>query len=147
MLMGILLCVLAALLPAVMLYFPNLGEITFAEMLPYFGIMAGIGVLGWAVMYLVFRKKGLAALTAAACLLVFLNVGRIVTALKPVYPVIGYSVMLPCTFGFLALLTFGFSRFSEDFRRDAVRVVALALAATGRTSGGSCRTNMPGSTN
>ncbi len=129
MLMGILLCVLAALLPAVMLYFPNLGEITFTEMLPYFGIMAGIGVLAWAVMYLIFRKKGLAALTAAACLLVFLNVGRIVTALKPVYPVIGYSVMLPCTFGFLALLTFGFSRLSEDFRRDAVRVAALALAA------------------
>ena len=40
MALGIILCCLAALLPAAMLYFPNMTEIPFTGMLPFFGIMA-----------------------------------------------------------------------------------------------------------
>ena len=50
MTLGMILCCLAALLPAVMLYFPNIGEIPLPGMLPYFAILAGRGVLAWAVM-------------------------------------------------------------------------------------------------
>ena len=129
MITGILLCCMAALLPSVMLYFPNRGEITFTGMLPYFAIMAGVGILAWAVMYLIFRKKGMAALTATACLLVLLNIGRLVTALQPIYPLIGIKVTLPVSAVFLALVAFGLSRLPEGFRCDAVKFLALALAA------------------
>ena len=129
MLMGILLCVLAALLPAVTLYFPNMGEIPLTGMLPYFAIMAGIGVLAWAFMYLIFRRKGLAALSAAVSLLVLLNVGRIVPGLQDRYPLIGIKVIAPVTFAVLAAVIFGLSRLSENFLGDAVKVACLALAA------------------
>ena len=129
MIPGLILCCLTAMLPAVMLYFPNIDEITLAEMLPYFAILAGLGVLAWAVTYLVFRRKGLAALTAAVWLAVLLNAGRVVLALKPIYPLIGLTVMLPAVFGFLALATFGLSRLKEEIRNEAVKVIALGLAA------------------
>ena len=126
---GIVLCCLAALLPAVMLYFPNMGEIPLTGMLPYFGILAGLGVLAWAAMYLIFRKKGMAALTAAVWLLVLMNVGRLVPVIQERYPLVGFKVFAPVTLVFLALVTFGLSRLPEGFRIDAVKVAVLALAA------------------
>jgi len=75
MVTGIILCCMAALLPALLLFFPNMGEILLGDMLPYFGIMLGIGILAWAGMYLVFRRKGLASVTAAVWLLVVPRVG------------------------------------------------------------------------
>ena len=129
MIPGILLCCMAALLPAVMLYFPNMEEIPLTGMLPYFGIMAGIGVLAWAGMYLVFRRKGLAAVAAAVWLLVLLNVGRLVPVIRERWPLAGIRIFAPVTLVFLALATFGLSRLSEDFLGDAVKVMCLALAA------------------
>ena len=129
MALGIILSCLAALLPAVMLYFPNMADIPLTGMLPYFAIMAGLGVLAWAFMYLVFRRKGLAALTAALWLLVLLNVGRLMPLIHEKYPLLGFKVLAPVTLVFLALATFGLSRLKEEFLRDAARVAALALAA------------------
>ncbi len=129
MILGIILCCLAALLPAVMLYFPNTGEIPLSGMLPYFAILIVLGVLAWAVMYLVFRRKGMAALTAAVWLLVLMNVGRLVPVIQDRYPLVGFRVFLPVTLVFLALVTFGLSRLKEDFLKDAVKVAVLALAA------------------
>ena len=129
MIPGIVLCCLAALLPAVMLYFPNMGEIPFTGMLPYFAILAGLGVLAWAVMLLIFRKKGMAALTAAVWILVLMNVGRLVPVVQDRYPLVGFKVFAPVTLVFLALVTFGLSRIPEGFRTDAVKVAVLALAA------------------
>ena len=97
MIPGILLCCMAALLPAVMLYFPNMEEIPLTGMLPYFGIMAGIGVLAWAGMYLVFRRKGLAAVAAAVWLLVLLNVGRLVPVIRERWPLAGIRIFAPAT--------------------------------------------------
>ena len=129
MALGILLCCMAALLPAVMLYFPNMAEIPFAGMLPYFAILAGLGILAWAGMYLITRRKGLAALSAAVWLGVLLNVGRLVPALHTVNPLIGIKIIAPVTLALLAAATFGLSRLPEEFLRDAVKVAALALAA------------------
>ena len=129
MVLGIALCCLAALLPSLMLFFPNMEEITFAGMLPYFGIMLGIGILVWAGMYLVFRRKGLAAMVAAVWLLVLLNAGRIVPAIHEVYPLVGIKVIGPVVLVFLAAVTFGLSRLKEEFLNDAVKVLCLALAA------------------
>ncbi len=129
MVLGIALCCLAALLPSLMLFFPNMEEITFAGMLPYFGIMLGIGILVWAGMYLVFRRKGLAAMVAAVWLLVLLNAGRIVPVIHEVYPLVGIKVIGPVVLVFLAAVTFGLSRLKEEFLNDAVKVLCLALAA------------------
>ena len=135
MIPGILLCCLAALLPAAMLYFPNMAEIPLVNILPYFGILAGLGVLAWAGMYLITRRKGLAALAAAMWLVVLLNVGRIVPNLQEINPLIGLKLIAPVTLVFLALATFGLSRLKEEFLNDAVKVAALALAAFILTTG------------
>ena len=129
MILGIVLCCMAALLPAVLLYFPNRAEIPLAGMLPYFAILFGIGLLAWAGMYLITRRKGLAAMAAALWLLVLLNVGRIVPPLHEVFPLLGAKVIVPVTLLLLAAATFGLSRLTEDFLQDAVKVTALALAA------------------
>ena len=129
MLLGIVLSCLAALLPAAMLYFPNMEEIPFTGMLPYFAILAGLGVLAWAVMYLLFRRKGLAALAAAACLLVLLNAGRLVPVIHERFPLVGFRVLAPAAAVLLALVIFGLSRLPEEFLKDAARVAAAALAA------------------
>ena len=126
---GILLCCMAAMMPSLMLYFPNVDELALTGMLRYFGLMAGIGVLAWAGMYLVFRRKGLAAMSAAAWLLVLLNAGRLVPVIQAKYPLVGFEVIAPVTLVFLALVTFGLSRLKEEFLNDAVKVAALALAA------------------
>ena len=127
MVTGIILCCLTALLPALLLFFPNMGEILFGDMLPYFGIMLGIGILAWAVMYLVFRRKGMAAVTAAVWLLVLLNVGRLVPAIQKINPLIGIKVIGPVVLVFLAAVTFGLSRLKEEFLNDAAKVLCLAL--------------------
>ena len=129
MVLGLLVCWLAALLPAVMLYFPNTAEITFGQMLPYFGILTGIAVLAWAGMFLVTRRKGLAALAAALWLLVLLNIGRFVPALQSVFPSAGFRIVAPVTLVLLIAATVALSRLKEEFLRDAARVAALALAA------------------
>ena len=129
MVTGIILCCLTALMPALLLFFPNMGEILLGDMLPYFGIMLGIGILAWAFMYLVFRRKGMAAVTAAVWLLVLLNVGRLVPAIQKINPLIGIKVIGPVVLVFLAAVTFGLSRLKEDFLNDAARVLCLALAA------------------
>ena len=130
MILGIVLCCLAALLPAALLYFPNMAEIPFPDMLPYFAVMAGLGVLAWAGMLLITRRKGLAALAAALWLLVLLNVGRLTPILeKPAPALAGFKFLAPASLVILAAATFGLSRLSEDFLRDAVKVAALALAA------------------
>ena len=126
---GIGLCCMAALLPALLLYFPNMDEIPFTGMLPYFGILLGVGVLAWAFMLLVTRRKGLAALSAAVCLLAVLNVGRIVPALQDNWPLLGVKVIAPVLLVILAAVTFGLSRLKEEFLNDAVKVAALAMAA------------------
>ena len=64
MALGIILCCMAALLPSLMLYFPNMDEIPFTGMLPFFGIMIAVGLLAWGAMYLITRRKGLAAVAA-----------------------------------------------------------------------------------
>ncbi len=128
MILGILLCCMAALLPALLLYFPNMGEIMFADMLLYFGIMLAVGLLAWAGMFLVTRRKGFAAVAATVWLLVLLNVGRIMPAVNKVYPLLGLKVLLPVVLVFLGAVTFGLSRLKEDFLNDAVKVLSLALA-------------------
>ena len=129
MALGLLVCCLAALLPAVMLYFPNMAEISFLQMLPYFGILAGLGVLAWAVVYLITRRKGLSAMAAMVWLLVLLNVGRLVPPLHTVFPLVGIKVIAPVTLAFLAAATYGLSRLKEEFLYDAAKVAAFALAA------------------
>ena len=129
MIPGIILSCLAALLPAVMLYFPNTDEIPFTGMLPYFAILIGLGILAWAFMYLIFRRKAFAALTAAVWLLVLMNVGRLVPIVQDKYPLVGFKVFAPVTLVFLALVTFGLSRLKEDFLKDVVKVAVLAMAA------------------
>ncbi len=120
---------MAALLPSLLLYFPNMDEISFAGMLPYFGIMLGIGILAWAGMYLVFRRKGLASVTAAVWLLVLLNAGRAAAELRDRYPALGNKVIGLAVFVLLIVITFGLSRLKEEFLKDAARVLCLALAA------------------
>ena len=130
MIPGIILCCMAAMLPAALLYFPNMAEIPFPDMLPYFAVMAGLGLLAWAVMYLITRRKGLAALSAALWLLVLLNVGRLTPVLEKPAPLLaGFKVLAPASLILLVAATFGLSRLSEDFLRDAVKVASLALAA------------------
>ncbi len=129
MVLGLLLCVMAALLPASLLYFPNISEIAFSEMLPYFGVMCGIGVLAWAGMYLITRRKGLTAVVAAAWLLVLLNIGRVVPALQAVFPLAGLKIIAPVALVILAAAAWGLSRLKEETLRDTARVAALALAA------------------
>ena len=126
---GLLLCCLAALLPSIMLYFPNMAEISFISMLPYFGIMLGLGILAWLGMYLITRRKGLSAIAAAVWLLVLLNVGRFVPALQSVFPLIGLKVIAPVTLVFLVAVTFALSRLREEFLCDSTKVAVLALAA------------------
>ena len=128
MVLGIILCCMAALLPSLLLYFPNMKEIPFTEMLLFFGIMIVVGVLAWAFMLLVTRRKGLAAMAAAVWLLVLLNVGRIVPAIQEHYPLAGLKIILPAVLVILAVVTFGLSRLKEGFLNDAVKVVSLALA-------------------
>ncbi len=128
MISGLLLCCMAAMLPLIMLYFPNIAEISFRNMLPYFGVLFGIGLLAWAGMRLITRRKYLAA-SAAVWLLVFLNVGRIVPSLQTVFPLVGVKVIAPVTLIILIAATWGLSRLSENFLRDAVKVAALAMAA------------------
>ncbi len=129
MVLGIALCCIAALLPSLLLYFPNMDDIPLVNMLPYFGIMLGIGILAWAGMYLITRRKGLAAVAAALWLLVLLNVGRIVPALQDVVPWLGFKIIVPVVLVVLAAVTFGLSRLKEEFLNDAVKVLCLALAA------------------
>ncbi len=132
---GLILCALAALLPALMLYLPNTAEIPFGGMLPYFGIMLLLGLLAWGAMTLIVRKrKGFAALTAAVWLLVLLNAGRLVPVIHTVNPFIGIKVIGPVVLAFLAAVTFGLSRLKEETLRDIVKVLALALAAVILTS-------------
>ena len=126
---GIALCCMAALLPALLLYFPNMEEIPFTGMLPYFAILIALGVLAWAGMLLITRRKNLAALSAAVCLLALLNVGRLVPALQDNWPLLGVKVIAPVLLIILAAVTFGLSRLKEEFLKDAVKVTALALAA------------------
>lgn len=128
MISGLLLCCMAAMLPLIMLYFPNIAEISFRNMLPYFGVLFGIGLLAWAGMRLITRRKYLAA-SAAVWLLVILNVGRIVPSLQTVFPLVGVKVIAPVTLIILIAATWGLSRLSENFLRDAVKVAALAMAA------------------
>ena len=99
---GIALCCMAALLPALLLYFPNMEEIPFTGMLPYFSIMIALGVLAWAGMLLITRRKNLAALSAAVCLLALLNVGRLVPALQDNWPLLGVKVIAPVLLVILA---------------------------------------------
>ena len=129
MVLGLLVCCMAALLPAVMLYFPNMADIPFADMLPYFGIMIGLAVLAWAGMYLITRRKGLSAVAAAVWLLVLLNVGRLFPSLHAVFPRVGLKVIAPVTLVLLIAATFGLSRLKEEFLYDAAKVAAFALAA------------------
>ena len=129
MALGLLTCCMAALLPAVMLYFPNMAEIPFADMLPYFGIPVGLAVLVWAGMYLITRRKWLSAAAATICLLVLLNIGRLVPALHSVFPLLGFKVIAPVTLVLLAAAAFGLSRLKEEFLHDACKVAAFALAA------------------
>ena len=129
MVWGIVLCCLAALLPTLLLFFPNMEEITFAGILPYVGIMLGIGILAWAGMLLITRRKGLAAVAATVWLLVLMNVGRIVPGLQDIFPWMGIKVIVPVVLIFLVAVTFGVSRLKEEFLNDAVKVLCLALAA------------------
>ena len=129
MALGIILCCMAALLPSLLLYFPNMDEIPFTGMLPFFGIMLAVGVLAWAGMLLITRRKGLAAVAATLWLLVLLNVGRLVPYIHDYYPLIGLKVILPAVLVILAAVTFGLSRLKEEFLNDAVKVLCLALAA------------------
>ena len=129
MVTGILLCCMAALLPSLMLYFPNMDEIPFTGMLPFFGIMIAVGLLAWGVMFLITRRKGLAAVAAAVCLLALLNVGRLVPYIHDYYPLIGLKVILPVVLVILAAVVFGLSRLKEEFLNDAAKVLCLALAA------------------
>ena len=129
MILGIFLCCMTALLPSFILYFPNMEEISFLDMLPYFGIMTGIGMLVWTGMYLLTRRKGLSATASAICLLVLLNVGRIVPPLHSVFPLIGLKVIAPVTLIILAAAIWGMSRLSEHFLRDVVKVAVLAMTA------------------
>lgn len=129
MITGILLCCMSALLPALLLYFPNMDELPLTGMLPYFAILAALGVLAWAGMLLITRRKALAALSAAVWLLVLLNIGRVVPAIQDNYPLVGIKVIAPVVFLFLAAVTFGLSRLKDSFLNDAVKVAALALAA------------------
>lgn len=132
---GLLLCCLAALLPVLMLCLPNMAEISFRDMLPYIGFMLLIGLLAWAAMNLMIRRrKGFAALTAALWLLVLLNVGRLVPVIHTVNSQIGIRVIGPAVLVFLAAMTFGLSRLKEELLRDAVKVLSLALAAVILTS-------------
>lgn len=126
---GIVLCCMAALLPPLLLYFPNMGELTLAGMLPFFGIMAGTGFLAWAVMYLVSRRKGFAAVAAAVWLLAVLNAGRLVPAIQAKYPLVGFGVIGPAALAVLLAVTFGLSRLKEEFLKDAAKVLSLTLAA------------------
>ena len=121
MVLGLLLCMTAAVLPAAMLYFPNLSEIAFSEMLPYFGAMCGIGALAWAGMYLVTRRKGLAAVAAAAWLLVLLNIGRAVPALQTVFPLAGLKIIAP------AVLVLQVLWGSRDLQAHQVKMLHGAL--------------------
>ena len=129
MVLGIVLCCISALLPSLLLYFPNMEEIPFTGMLLFFGIMIVIGVLAWAGMLLITRRKGLAAVAASVWLLVLLNVGRLVPIIHDYYPLLGLKVILPVTLVFLAAATFGLSRLKEEFLNDAAKVLCLALAA------------------
>ncbi len=129
MALGIILCCMAALLPSLMLYFPNMDEIPFTGMLPFFGIMIAVGLLAWGAMYLITRRKGLAAVAAAVCLLALLNVGRLVPYIHDYYPLIGLKVILPVVLVILAAAVFGLSRLKEEFLNDAAKVLCLALAA------------------
>ena len=127
--LGILLCCEAALLPAALLYFPNMEEIPLPGMLPYFAAMAVLGVLAWAAMYLVFRRKGLAAAAAALWLLVMLNVGRAAPALQKSFLHAGNKAIVAGAVLLTLAATFGLSRLKEEFLQDAAKVLALALAA------------------
>lgn len=129
MISGLLLCCMVAALPSIILYFPNIAEISLQEMLPYFGVFIGIGILGWAGMLLITRRKGLAAAAAAVWLLVLLNAGRIVPTLQTVFPLIGLKVIAPLTLVVLIAAAWGLSRLPEDFLRDAVKVAAWAMTA------------------
>lgn len=127
---GIILDVLTALVPPMMLYVPNITELSFSQMLPYFGIMAGLGLLAWAGMYLVTRRrKGLAAIAAALWLAVMLNIGRAIPALHTVFPLAGLKIVLPVTLLILVAATYGLSRLSDEFLGNAVKVAVLAMAA------------------
>ena len=130
MLTGIILCAMAALLPSLLLYLPNTGEISLGGMLPYFGIMLAAGLLAWAVMRLITRRNALAALSAALGLLVFLNIGRLVPVIHAWNPLIGIRVIGPVLLILFAGAVFGLSRLKEEFLSDAVKVVTLGLAAT-----------------
>ena len=129
MALGLLVCCLAALLPAIMLYFPNMKEITFWNMAPYFGVLVLLAGLAWAGMYLITRRKELSSVAAVLWLLVLLNVGRIVPVLHTVWPLAGIKVIAPVTFLVLVGITYGLSRLKESFLHDVAVVIAFALAA------------------
>ena len=129
MALGILLCCLAALLPILLLYIPNTAEMSFGHVLPYFGVLILLGVIAWAGMYLISRRKNFAAVAAAVWLLVLLNVGRIVPPLHTVFPLVGIKVIAPVVLVLLAGITWGLSRLKEGFLNDAKIVLTIALAA------------------
>ena len=129
MLFGIVLCCEAALLPSLLLYLNNAKEIPFAEMLPYFGIMLALGLLTWAVLHLITKRKALAAVLGALYLLALLNVGRLVPMIHAWNPQIGIKIIGSVLLVILAAATFGLARLKEGFLSDAGRVIAIALAA------------------
>ena len=129
MVTGILLCCLAALIPALLLFFPNMAEIPLVHMLPYFGILILMGIIAWAGMYLITRRKSLAAFSAAIWLLVLLNIGRTVPAIHSVFPLVGLKVIAPVTLIILIAVTYGLSRVKEEHLKDAVVILTIGLAA------------------
>ncbi len=126
---GIILCCLAALMPALLLFFPNMAEIPLVHMLPYFGVLFLMGIIAWAGMYLITRRKHLAALAAAIWLLVLLNIGRLVPVIHTVFPLAGLKIIAPVTLVILVGATYGLSRLSDDSLKDVVVILAIGLAA------------------
>lgn len=126
---GIVLCCLAALVPALLLFFPNMAEIPLVHMLPYFGALILLGAIAWAGMYLITRRKSLAAVSAAVWLLILLNIGRIVPPLHTVFPLVGLKVIAPVTLVVLVLVTYGLSRLSDEHLKDATVILTIGLAA------------------
>lgn len=134
MVLGPLLSVLAALLPALLLYFGNLADIPFSSVLPVFGALAGIGLLVWLILRLATRRRWLAAAVSALSLLVLLNAGRLIPA-EGAPEWLTSWVVCAAALVLLAVAGIGLSRLREALLRDVVIVLSLALAAFLLSSG------------
>lgn len=127
MTIGIILSCLAALLPSVTLYLPNMAEIPFLSMAPYFGIMIMLGIFMYLGHYAVFRRKALAAVSATVWLLFLLNIGRIAPAVTARVPWFSFRVIAPAALLILAAAAFLLSKVKEEFLRDAALAALIAL--------------------